>query len=95
MWTVKDGETPRAKFERMAEMKARLLELRDTVTEIRKLDVYFNAPNASDDNYDVVLITEHQSWAELDSYQKHPAHVKVADYIGNVKQTRAAIDFEF
>ena len=29
MWTIKEGETPRAKFERMAEVKARILGLKD------------------------------------------------------------------
>jgi hypothetical protein len=95
MWTVKEGETPRMKFERMAEMKARLLELREYVPEIVNLEVGFNSPAAPGDNFDVVLVTEFRSWADLDAYQKHPDHMKVAEYIGNVRQTRAAIDSEF
>ncbi|HLO58037.1 MAG TPA: Dabb family protein [Bacteroidales bacterium] len=95
MWTVKEGETPRMKFERMAEMKARLLELREYIPVIRRLEVGFNSPSASGDNFDVVLLTEFDSWADLDSYLRNPDHMKVAEYIGNVRQTRAAIDYEF
>lgn len=95
MWTLKEGETPRMKFERMAEMKMRLLELKTRISEILRTEVSFNSPNASEDNFDVVLISEFNSWADLDTYLKHPAHLEVAEYILNVKQNRAAIDFEF
>ncbi len=95
MWTIKEGETPRSKFERMAEMKSRLLDLKETIREIVSMEVYFSSPQAPIGNYDVVLITEFRSWNDLDAYQKHPAHIEVGSYIANVKQNRAAIDFEF
>ena len=95
MWTVKEGETARVKFERMAEMKARLLELKGQIREIVSLEVGFNAPSAAADNYDVILISEFNSWSDLDTYQQHPAHMEVAEYVRNVKQTRSAIDYEF
>lgn len=95
MWTIKEGETPRSKFERMAEMKSRLLDLKVSIREIVSMDVYFNSPQAPVGNYDVVLVSEFTSWADLDAYQKHPNHIEVGNYIANVKQNRAAIDFEF
>jgi len=95
MWTIKEGETPRMKFERMAEMKIRLLELKTRIPEIMNMEVSFSAPNAAEDNHDIVLISEFNSWSDLDVYQKHPAHLEVAEYVRNVKQNRAAIDFEF
>lgn len=95
MWTIRHGETPRVKFERMAEVKARLLDLKGRIDEIVALDVFFNSPSAPDDNYDVILISEFNSWADLDAYQKHPAHLEVADYLKNVRQNRSAIDYEF
>lgn len=95
MWTIKEGETPRSKFERMAEMKSRLLDLKESIREIVSLEVYFNSPLAPIGNYDVVLVSEFRSWADLEAYQKHPAHTEVGNYIANVKQNRAAIDFEF
>ena len=94
MWTIREGETPRIKFERMAEVKVRLLELKDKIREIENIQVYFNAPLAPADNYDVVLVCEFNSWADLATYQQHPDHHTVAEYIKNVKQNRSAIDFE-
>jgi hypothetical protein len=95
MWTIRHGETPRVKFERMAEVKARLLDLKGRIDEIVALDVFFNSPSAPDDNYDVILVSEFYSWADLEAYQKHPAHLEVADYLKNVRQNRSAIDYEF
>ena len=95
MWTIKEGQTSRIKFERMAELKARLLGLKDQINEIVSLEVFFKSPVAPDDNYDVILQSEFNSWAELDAYQKHPAHVEVAEYVKNIKQNRVAIDYEF
>jgi len=95
MWMIREGETPRAKYERMAEVKARILELKDRIDEIVALDVYFNSPSGPEGNYDVVLVSEFNSWADLATYQQHPDHLQVADYIKNVRQSRAAIDYEF
>src|SRR5512145_1603321 len=95
MWTIKEGETPRSKFERMAEMKSRLLDLKERIREIVSMEVYFNSPLAPNGNYDVVLVSEFRSWDDFDAYLKHPAHIEVGNYIANVKQNRAAIDFEF
>lgn len=95
MWTIREGETPRAKVERMAEVKARLNSLPEEISEIDGMEVYFNAPSASPDNYDVLLIATFRSWADLEAYQIHPAHVKVAEYIRNVRQNRAVVDYEY
>jgi hypothetical protein len=95
MWTIKEGETPRMKFERMAELKTRLLGLKKLINEIVSLEVHFNSSLAPQDNYDVMLESVFNSWADLELYQKHPAHVEVAEYVRNVKQSRVAIDFEF
>jgi hypothetical protein len=95
MWTIRPGDTPRNKFERMAEVKSRILDLKGRIREIAALDVYFNAPSAPEDNFDVVLISEFNSWADLEAYQKHPAHLEVVEYIKNVRLNRSAIDYEF
>jgi len=95
MWTIREGETPRVKFERMAELKTRLLDLKDRISEIVSLEVYFNSPSAPGDNYDVVLMVEFNAWSELATYQQHPAHLEVVEYIKNVRQHRASLDYEF
>jgi hypothetical protein len=95
MWTIREGETPRTKVERMAEAKIRIMKMKDDISEISCLDVYFNSPMAHAENYDIVLVSEFRSWSDLEIYQKHPSHMEVVDYLKNVRQNRAAIDYEF
>jgi hypothetical protein len=95
MWTISDGETSRVKLERMAEVKSRLLSLKGIIPEMVSVEVRFNAVLAPQDNFDVILITEFNSWADLEIYKNHPDHLEVADYIRNVKKNRVAIDYEF
>lgn len=95
MWTIREGETSRSKVERMAEVKARLSALPEEISEIQSLEVHFNSFSASPDNYDVLLIATFGTWADLEVYQKHPAHVQVAEYIKNVRHNRAVVDYEY
>ena len=95
MWTIRSGETSGSKPERMAEVKTRILGLKGKIKEIVSMEVNYNSPSASDDNYDVIMISEFRSWEELEVYQNHPDHQEVVEYIRNVRQNRAAIDYEF
>ncbi len=62
---------------------------------LKKAEVGLNIPNATKTNFDLALVCEFDSWADLDAYQAHPEHVKVATYIGKCKDDRAAVDYEF
>ncbi len=72
----------------------KLLALKDKINEIKHIEVGINSPKASADNFDMVLYTEFESFADLEIYQKHPEHVKTADFIKKVRETRACVDFE-
>jgi hypothetical protein len=95
MWTIKETTQPREKLELMAELKSRLLFLKDEIPEIMDMKVNFNAISAPENNYDIILECEFSSWSHLEAYQKHPAHVAVAEYVKNIGQNRAAIDYEY
>jgi hypothetical protein len=95
MWTIREGDTPRSKLERMAEMKSRLLNLKEEIREIRSMEVLFNSPLAPADNYDIVLVCEFSSWTDLETYQMHPEHQKIVEYVKNVRKDRACIDVEY
>jgi hypothetical protein len=95
MWTIREGENPRAKVERMAEVKARLSALPEEISEIESMEVFFNSPLAAPNNFDVLLSATFRTWADLEAYQKHPAHVQVAEYIKNIRHQRAVVDYEY
>jgi hypothetical protein len=95
MWTILPGDTPRSKVERMAELKARLVALNDIISEIVNLEVHFNSPQAATENFDVLLTAEFKTWADLENYRNHPEHLKVVDYLQNIRHSKAALDFEY
>ena len=42
---------------------------------------------------DVVLVSEFESVEALYSYQKHPDHLKVADFVSRACTSRAVVDY--
>lgn len=43
--------------------------------------------------YDMVLVSEFESKEALFSYQKHPEHVLVANFVGKVCESRSVVDY--
>jgi hypothetical protein len=53
---------------------------------------YSTGPNPQ--NWDMCLVSEHDSWEALDVYATHPAHQAVAGLVGASTTARAGADFE-
>ncbi|RNC64379.1 Dabb family protein [Proteiniphilum sp. X52] len=84
-----------AKTENILLVKEKLEALKKVIPVIRKIEVFANHPQASSENYDVVLDSEFDSLEDLKMYAEHPAHMKVGEFIAKVGIGRAAIDYEF
>jgi hypothetical protein len=74
------------------EMKRRLEALRSVVPGIIRLDVGLNIEQ-SDAAWDVALYSEFDDEVALAAYQQHPEHVKVGEWIAEVRSDRAVVDF--
>ncbi|HOV81813.1 MAG TPA: Dabb family protein [Methanothrix sp.] len=71
-----------------------LLALPAKISEIKLFEVgvsFLQAPVACD----LVLISEFESKEALYSYQKHPEHLKVADFVGKACESRFVVDYVF
>jgi hypothetical protein len=84
----------KSKHENAEIIKYELENLIHSIPEIKKIEVGINTPDAPKTNFDIALYTEFENLKALDIYQEHPAHKKVAAYIGKVKISRAAVDYE-
>ncbi len=73
-------------------MKESLLSLKNKISVIKSLEVGINSEAADQSNYDIILISVFDSLADLEKYQAHPEHQKVADFVGKVRENRACID---
>jgi hypothetical protein len=89
-----DSGEGKSKAELAEYIKFELENLIHLIPEIKKIEVGINCPNAPKTNYDLALYSEFESLEALDIYQEHPEHKRVAAFIGKVRTTRAAVDYE-
>lgn len=90
---LKDFAEGNPKSENAKLAKEKLLSLKEKIDVIKYIEVGINDTKASQDNFDIVLITEFDSFEDLNTYQKHPEHVKTSDFIKKIKDVRACVDF--
>lgn len=60
---------------------------------IKEFKVVINDIQAPQNNYDLCLIFDFESFEDLDEYQKHPLHQEFAGFITGVRENRACIDY--
>jgi mitochondrial fission protein ELM1 len=75
-------------------IKSELENLKNLIPQIIKIEVGINIPNLPKTNWDLALYSEFANLEDLDIYQEHPEHKKVAGFIGKVRTDRAAADYE-
>ena len=75
-------------------IRDRLTALVDSVPTVRSIEVGQDLGFVRD-HWDVVLVSVHESNADLEAYQVHPEHVKAAAWIATVVNDRATVDYEF
>lgn len=90
MWQLND---PNTRLETIAEMAARLEPLVGVIPGLLSLKV---SPSLlpEEGNWDVLLISEHESLEAFRTYQTHPDHLEVGTWVTQQVATRAAVDYE-
>lgn len=93
MFKLEEFASPAEKQAKLDEIKTRLEALIDKIDVLRKIEVKFNCN--PEESWDLILITELDSLADVSTYANHPEHVAVAKgIIGPVKADRACVDYE-
>ena len=88
MWKLKEEN----KTENAMGIKNRLEALVDKISEIKSLEVGI-IENGGE--YDVILITSFDSYADLKKYDAHEEHQKVRAFVSGVVEKRVAVDYEY
>ncbi len=91
---LSDEAEGHTKMENARIIRDGLLALRGTIDVLVREEVGINIPNAKKTDYDICLQCTFRTWEDLDTYQNHPEHLKVADYITRCRSARAAVDYE-
>jgi hypothetical protein len=92
MWKLKEVAECGDRIQNARKMKHDLEALKSKIPQIKNIEVGLNSL-PSEGSYDVVLYSEFESEQDLEAYQKHPEHVKVAQFIGTVRERRAVVDY--
>ena len=94
MWEFKDRAEGNHKEKNIELAKEKIMELKDLVDVINFLEVGINLNKSDDQAYDLVLISEFETLADLYEYQNHPDHQKVKDFVKKVVDKRVVVDYE-
>ena len=78
----------------LEELLVRVQSLR-SIEQLRGFDGVCNAPDMPTSNYDVALIFDFDNAEDLQTYQDHPIHKAFGAFIGQVRESRACIDYAF
>ncbi|MBQ1935223.1 MAG: Dabb family protein [Clostridia bacterium] len=90
-WKFKD-ENKEANMQKVKEL---LEALPAKIPFIRKLDVGVNVNTSDAATFDMALVTEFDSQADLNAYQIHPDHQAVSKFVSTVRTDRTVVDYYF
>jgi hypothetical protein len=92
-WKLKEEADGFTKEQNAQRIKQKLEALAGKIPEIKAIEVGINF-NEAEAAYDVALYSAFESREALDTYQKHPEHVKAASLVGSVQCERVVVDYE-
>ncbi len=90
-WKLAEEADGRSKVENMRIMKEQLENLVDLIPELLSAEVGFNL---NGEEYDASLTCTFQSMEDLKTYDSHPEHMKVREFITKIRLSRVAVDYE-
>ena len=93
MWKLKDQTEGASQEENARKLKYTLEALKGKIEQIVELEVGLQM-RPDESAYDVVLVTSFQTREDLDLYQKHPKHQKVAAFVKKIVSERKVVDYE-
>lgn len=71
---------------------SKLQELQSKIPELVSLTVGSDVVH-SERSYDLALVAVFASLADMQAYQVHPEHVKIANYMTSIRESTVTVDF--
>jgi hypothetical protein len=93
LWKLKDRAEGADKQTNIKLMKALLEGLPGKIPQVKKFEVGENCV-PGEGSWDLALYSTFESEADLAIYQKHPEHLKVVEFVGKVRESRAVVDYQ-
>ena len=80
--------------EKAQKMKSSFSPLRNTINVVESYEIVFNE-RVTEFSYDFAIISEFNTWKDLEIYLNHPEHQKAIQLCSEIKKEKAVIDYEF
>lgn len=93
LWKLKPFAEGANREQNAARMKRDLEALKSKIPQIRHIEVGANII-PSDAACDVALYSEFANEQDLNAYQKHPEHLRVAGFVNKVRESRVVVDYK-
>ena len=93
MWKLKEFAEGADKNENAQKLKLQIESLKKKIKGIKYIEAGINF-NDSDSAYDIVLYSEFQDLESLASYQQHPEHVKVKNFVMQIASEGVMADYK-
>jgi len=93
MWKLVDAYEGKNKSEIAEIIKDSIEALKAVIPQLKEVEVGINF-NRSDAAFDLCLYSVFDSREDLEIYQRHPHHLKAAEFIAKVKTQRVVCDYE-
>jgi hypothetical protein len=93
MLKLKDTENRIEKLENALQLKKAIEALGYKIDEVKYMEVGLNY-NEKPTAFDLVLTSTFDNGEALDAYRSHPEHVKVLDFLDEVTEKTAVVDYE-
>lgn len=75
------------------EVKKQLEGLPAKIDVIRSMEVGINVKESAR-AFDIVLVSTFDNLEDLETYRVHPAHQEFVDYVGQIREQTASVDYE-
>ncbi len=72
-----------------------LKDLQGKVPTLISSEVQINSKSANQTNYDLVLVSDFNDFQGLEEYIVHPLHKAVGEFMKDVRESRACVDYEY
>jgi hypothetical protein len=93
LFKLKSFDSAQRKADKLIEIKKGLEALPAIIPQLKLMRVGINMNPA--EQYDLSLLTEFDTMADLQTYAVHPDHLAVGKVIREVLESRACVDSEF
>jgi len=94
LFKMKEFSNSEDKKQAMLQVKDQIENLKNEIKEVKLIEVGLHY-DIDSPSYDISLISHFNSIEDLDIYRVHPEHKKVVDFINEVTESRAAVDYKF